>query len=213
MKNRVRILILLIAIILFVLIVRSTYSKFVQSAAGSLMTRVAEWMIKVNGVDVTVANEDGTPVNFLITNNDFKWNWDNVSHVKPPNVAPGMKGEFQLRIDADATQVSYEYDISIENPVIYINGEEVAVKLAIVGISIDKPSKNISIEEKDGKQYIKRIKPYSEIEQGDKLDTITVTVEWVDDGTNDLVDSLAGSDPNTVIKMPILFHAIQYTGN
>ena len=163
MKNRVRILILLIAIILFVLIVRSTYSKFVQSAAGSLMTRVAEWMIKVNGVDVTVANEDGTPVNFLITNNDFKWNWDNVSHVKPPNVAPGMKGEFQLRIDADATQVSYEYDISIENPVIYINGEEVAVKLAIVGISIDKPSKNISIEEKDGKQYIKRIKPYSEI--------------------------------------------------
>ena len=73
--------------------------------------------------------------------------------------------------------------------------------------------RTIEIKEVDGNQVIHRIKPLGEIEEAaTAVDTIKVTVEWLDDGTNDEADRIAGSVPDNVIEMPILIHAIQYTG-
>ena len=117
MKNKVRILISLIAIILLVLIIRSTYSKYANQAVGSLISRVGQWVIRVNGVDITLAD---VSADIVIDSDDFVWNWDDVQHVKKPKVAPGMIGSFYLEIDPAGTQVSFEYDISIKNPVVEI---------------------------------------------------------------------------------------------
>ena len=117
MRNKIRVLILIVAIVLLVLIIRSTYSKYANSAAGSLINRVSNWVIKVNGEDITLADN---PAQIVIGPDEFVWNWDDVSHVKKPKVAPGMIGSFQLEIDPRDTQVSFEYDISIKNPVIEI---------------------------------------------------------------------------------------------
>lgn len=210
MKNKIRILISLIAIILLVLIIRSTYSKYVNQAVGSLMTRVGEWVIRVNGQDITLAD---APANIVIDSDDFVWNWTDVQHVKKPKVAPGMIGSFELEIDPTDTQVSFEYDISIKNPVIQIPGQDdLEIKLAIKDI-VETHGRTIEIKEVDGNQVIHRIKPLGEIEEAaTAVDTIRVTVEWLDDGTNDEADRIAGSVPDNVIEMPILIHAIQYTG-
>lgn len=210
MKNKIRILISLIAIILLVLIIRSTYSKYVNQAVGSLMTRVGEWIIRVNGQDITLAD---APANIVIDSDDFVWNWTDVQHVKKPKVAPGMIGSFELEIDPTETQVSFEYDISIKNPVIQIPGQDdLEIKLAIKNI-VETHGRTIEIKEVDGNQVIHRIKPLGEIEEAaTAVDTIRVTVEWLDDGTNDEADRIAGSVPDNVIEMPILIHAIQYTG-
>ncbi|MBR3882282.1 MAG: hypothetical protein IKJ36_03335 [Clostridia bacterium] len=210
MKNKIRILISLIAIILLVLIIRSTYSKYVNQAVGSLMTRVGEWVIRVNGQDITLAD---APANIVIDSDDFVWNWTDVQHVKKPKVAPGMIGSFELEIDPTDTQVSFEYDISIKNPVIQIPGQDdLEIKLAIKNI-VETHGRTIEIKEVDGNQLIHRIKPLGEIEEAaTAVDTIRVTVEWLDDGTNDEADRIAGSVPDNVIEMPILIHAIQYTG-
>ena len=210
MKNKIRILISLIAIILLVLIIRSTYSKYVNQAVGSLMTRVGEWVIRVNGQDITLAD---APANIVIDSDDFVWNWTDVQHVKKPKVAPGMIGSFELEIDPTDTQVSFEYDISIKNPVIQIPGQDdLEIKLAIKDI-VETHGRTIEIKEVDGNQVIHRIKPLGEIEEAaTAVDTIKVTVEWLDDGTNDEADRIAGSVPDNVIEMPILIHAIQYTG-
>ena len=210
MKNKIRILISLIAIILLVLIIRSTYSKYVNQAVGSLMTRVGEWIIRVNGQDITLAD---APANIVIDSDDFVWNWTDVQHVKKPKVAPGMIGSFELEIDPTETQVSFEYDISIKNPVIQIPGQDdLEIKLAIKDI-VETHGRTIEIKEVDGNQIIHRIKPLGEIEKAaTAVDTIRVTVEWLDDGTNDEADRIAGSVPDNVIEMPILIHAIQYTG-
>ena len=69
MKNKVRILISLIAIILLVLIIRSTYSKYANQAVGSLISRVGQWVIRVNGVDITLAD---VPANIVIDSDDKK---------------------------------------------------------------------------------------------------------------------------------------------
>ena len=210
MKNKIRILISLIAIILLVLIIRSTYSKYVNQAVGSLMTRVGEWVIRVNGQDITLAD---APANIVIDSDDYVWNWTDVQHVKKPKVAPGMIGSFELEIDPTDTQVSFEYDISIKNPVIQIPGQDdLEIKLAIKNI-VETHGRTIEIKEVDGNQVIHRIKPLGEIEEAaTAVDTIKVTVEWLDDGTNDEADRIAGSVPDNVIEMPILIHAIQYTG-
>ncbi len=210
MKNKVRILISLIAIILLVLIIRSTYSKYANQAVGSLISRVGQWVIRVNGVDITLAD---VPADIVIDSDDFVWNWDDVQHVKKPKVAPGMIGSFQLEIDPRDTQVSFEYDISIKNPVIEIPGQDdLEIKLAIRDI-VETHGRPLSIVEVDGNKVIKRLKPLTEIQNNDTaVDTIKVTVEWVDDGTNDEADRIAGTVPNNVIEMPILIHAIQYTG-
>lgn len=210
MKNKIRILISLIAIILLVLIIRSTYSKYVNQAVGSLMTRVGEWVIRVNGQDITLTD---APANIVIDSDDFVWNWTDVQHVKKPKVAPGMIGSFELEIDPTDTQVSFEYDISIKNPVIQIPGQDdLEIKLAIKDI-VETHGRTIEIKEVDGNQVIHRIKPLGEIEKAaTAVDTIRVTVEWLDDGTNDEADRIAGSVPDNVIEMPILIHAIQYTG-
>lgn len=209
-KNIIRVLISIISIILLILIIRSTFSKYSNQAVGSLMTRVGEWMIRVNGEDITLAEE---PANIVIDSNNFIWNWDEVNHVEKPKVAPGMIGSFELEIDPTETQVSFKYEISIKNPVIEVPGRgQVEIKLSIKDI-VEKNGRPIAIEEVDGKQIVTRIKPLSEIQEASTaVDTIKVTVEWLDDGTNDDADLIAGSVAGNVIEMPILIHAIQYTG-
>lgn len=215
MKNKIRILCLIIAIVLLVLIIRSTYSKYANSAVGSLLDRVAEWIIKVNGEDITLADD---PAEILIGPDEFVWNWDDMPHVQKPKVAPGMIGSFYLEIDPEGTQVSFDYDISIKNPVVEIP-DVGKVEIDMVMKSIEEVNGNRTLTESndaDGNRIITRTKPLLEITSADekvRKDLLKVTVEWQDTGTKDDLDTLAGSDAGHVIEMPILIHAIQHTGN
>lgn len=215
MKNKIRILCLIIAIVLLVLIIRSTYSKYANGAVGSLLDRVAEWIIKVNGEDITLADE---PAEILIGPDEFVWNWDDTPHVQKPKVAPGMIGSFYLEIDPLGTQVSFDYDISIKNPVVEIP-DVGKVEIDLVMKTIEEVNGNRTLTEAndaDGNRIIKRTKPLLEIlSEDDKVrkDLLKVTVEWQDTGTKDELDTLAGSDAGHIIEMPILIHAIQHTGN
>ena len=216
MRNKIRVLISIVAIVLLVLIIRSTYSKYANSAAGSLINRVSNWVIKVNGEDITLADN---PAQIVIGPDEFVWNWDDVSHVKKPKVAPGMIGSFYLEIDPAGTQVSFEYDISIKNPVVEIPNVG-TVEIDMVMNSIEEVNGNRTLTETNdsitGNRIIKRIKPLSEIMNSNpnvKKDLLKVTVEWRDTGDKDLLDTLAGSDAGHIIEMPIQIHAIQYTGN
>ncbi len=215
-RNKIRVLISIIAIILLVLIIRSTYSKYANSAVGSLLNRVSNWVIKVNGENITLADN---PAEILIGPDEFVWNWDDVAHVKKPKVAPGMVGSFYLEIDPAGTQVSFEYDISIKNPVVEIPdvGE---VEIDMVMNSIEEINGNRTLIETNdpdtGNRIIKRLKPLTEIMNTNptvQKDLLKVTVEWRDTGNKDLLDTLAGSEAGHVIEMPIQIHAIQYTGN
>lgn len=216
MRNKIRVLISIVAIVLLVLIIRSTYSKYANSAAGSLINRVSNWVIKVNGEDITLANN---PAQIVIGPDEFVWNWDDVSHVKKPKVAPGMIGSFYLEIDPAETQVSFEYDISIKNPAVEIPGVG-KVEIDMVMNSIEEVNGNRTLTETNdpvtGNRIVKRIKPLTEISSTDanvQKDLLKITVEWKDTGDKDLLDTLAGSEAGHVIEMPILIHAIQYTGN
>ena len=104
-------------------------------------------------------------------------------------------------------------------PVVTVeNQEKVTVEQENKGITVhyfwalnDEP--RVFYTEVDGNKVIKRLKPLTEIQNNaTAVDTIKVTVEWLDDGTNNEADRIAGSVPNNVIEMPILIHAIQYTG-
>lgn len=211
MKKKVKFVIVILILILLILIIKSTYSKYVEQANGNLNNKIGQWIIKVNSVDIT-QNELSTEFNI----DNFIWDWENAPHVKKPKVAPGMKGSFDLIIDPTDTDVSLEYTISVAEPKINQDDpDSPEISLKIVDIK-EKNNKDITLTKDDnGNNIIKRVKSLSEIQsENDKerLDEITVTVEWENNEDNNAIDSEIGSVFNNKISMPVSVDVIQYTG-
>ena len=75
MEKKIRYLILILILFFLILIIRSTYSKYANYVDTNASQRIGEWIIKVNGKDITP--EDNTeevpiaPVEFEIGEDDF----------------------------------------------------------------------------------------------------------------------------------------------
>lgn len=213
MSKKKKILIFIIILVLLFLIIISTYSKYVNKSEGIYSKTIGQWIIKVNDTDITV--DSGTDVTFHI--DDFEWDWDSEPHVKKPKVAPGMKGNFSLKIDPTGTDVSIKYTIKIEKNVLTNLAD---INLAITGLQENGNNVNIADlpEDADGNLIIEKVKKLNEIQstdESDRIDNLKIEVTWKNDDTEETnkQDAILGSVANRQIKLPIKVNVIQYTGD
>ncbi len=147
--------------------------------------KIAKWHINVNDYNLNNNNNTFYINNITYTNNE---------HVTTDRFAPGVTGTFILEIDPTDTEVSFEYELSID-----------------LSDSQYKQIKIVSIEGIDGTNLTvqdgvySRVFKLSEIESG-KVDSIKVTFIWENEEENNDSDSkLGSSDGNFEIPVDIKF--------
>ena len=149
---------------------------------------IAKWHIYVN--DYNLNNTDNTFYVDSIT-------YTNNSHVTTNRFAPGVTGTFLLEIDPTDTEVSFQYELSID----LSNSAYSQIHIdSIQGIN------NTNLVANNG--VYSRVFTLSEIAQH-KVDTIQVTFSWDNDDDNNDSDSelgLAGGD----FAIPINLSFSQY---
>ncbi len=105
-KQTIKIIIAIASLLICIAQISQTYAKYIESKEGDTNFTVAGWKILINDQDITTGAELSSLINPVYENNN---------NVAPGVIAPGSEGYFDLEIDATNTEVSFNYDISI-NP-------------------------------------------------------------------------------------------------
>ena len=172
---------------------------FKVSYHGTTSTDIAKWHIFVNQTDIVGTTTQEFTMNILSTTENPRTAKD--------KFAPGSIGSFLIAIEPRDTQVSIRYDISIGSlPITNKTIKLSAVKNADTDTELTRTGENIYT---------------GLILLGDRMDTsnvidenymanIEITYEWVNDETNNTVDTNMGLFTWLTVTAPISVTVSQY---
>lgn len=103
-KKIIRLLLIILIIVLFTNVIKSTYSKYITTFDKQTGVGVLGWNIKVNNQRII---DDAT-----FTNN-LKVNFEKNEHIADNVIAPTKRGTVDLILDSTGTEVPYQYEIEI----------------------------------------------------------------------------------------------------
>ena len=183
MKKRIFI-VAIIFLIITLLVVLDTFALFETNGTASTEFEIGKWKIYVNDEDISVQQ--------AITLDDFVYS--STSHTESGYFAPGMSATFDVEIDASESDVSVEYELTIDDSSIadYDN----------IYFSITNTATNqvITSSSYSGVIYLSDV---------NRTITLQVSINWDDDPDYDESDtSLIGSNVGFVIDA----HFEQYVG-
>ena len=136
--------------------------------------------------------------------------WEENAHTTEGKVSPGMKGYFYLRIDPQNTQTAIKYTININ--VVNVTDEHIDFRINAIS---EVNGKEIKVKSVGKNSVLQRIKLLDEIKNDDekeRIDTIKVEVEWVDNPLYNDFDTQIGETIDNTFLLPVTVNAIQYTG-
>ncbi len=149
---------------------------------------IAKWHIYVNSYDLNNTENTFYVDNITYTNN---------SNVVTDRFAPGVTGSFLLEIDPANTEVSFEYELSID-----LSDSQYSQ------ISIDSVEGLAGTNLVSNNGVYSRVFSLSEILNG-KTDTIRVTFSWTNAEENNTSDSELGSSDG-YFNIPVNIKFNQY---
>ena len=177
MNRKFKIILLILSLSLTLSYMSNTYSRYVADATGNLEVLFAKWQILVNGQDIEAQTTSSIKLTPVIDAND------NVAQGK---IAPSSKGHFDIVINPENVDVSFEYAIQLavlnENmPDIMVTKYSILDNEYVEGTTLD-------IEDIQNNEIIGSF----DYTQGKKYETFTVRVyfEWYE-GTNELMNDEA----------------------
>ena len=177
MNRKFKIILLILSLSLTLSYMSNTYSRYVADATGNLEVLFAKWQILVNGQDIEDQTTSSIRLTPVIDAND------NVAQGK---IAPSSKGHFDIVINPENVDVSFEYAIQLavlnENmPDIMVTKYSILDNEYVEGTTLD-------IEDIQNNEIIGSF----DYTQGKKYETFTVRVyfEWYE-GTNELMNDEA----------------------
>lgn len=177
MNRKFKIILLILSLSLTLSYMSNTYSRYVADATGNLEVLFAKWQILVNGQDIEAQTTSSIKLTPVIDAND------NVAQGK---IAPSSKGHFDIVINPENVDVSFEYAIQLavlnENmPDIMVTKYSILDNDYVEGTTLD-------IEDIQNNEIIGSF----DYTQGKKYETFTVRVyfEWYE-GTNELMNDEA----------------------
>ena len=104
MNRKFKIILLILSLSLTLSYMSNTYSRYVADATGNLEVLFAKWQILVNGQDI----EDQTTSSIRLTPVI-----DANANVAQGKIAPSSKGHFDIVINPENVDVSFEYAIQL----------------------------------------------------------------------------------------------------
>lgn len=110
MKRRTILKILLLILILIVafLIIRSTYSKYITATDDDTSIHTANWNIKLNDKDILECKDFTENMQLVFDKNEY---------IDENVIAPTSTGSFKVKIESTGTEVPFQYELQIAEPV------------------------------------------------------------------------------------------------
>jgi hypothetical protein len=105
-KTKLKILSVFVIFAFALSIVSNTYSRYVAAAEENIDLALANWQILLNDEDITNSSESTGLINPVILENE------NVANNK---LAPSSVGYFDININASSVELSFNYNIKINN--------------------------------------------------------------------------------------------------
>ena len=196
-KKNIKIFSLILSLIFLIIAIfkiSQTYSVFYSELQGSSEAQIGRWDILVNNEQVT----SGHTTTFTMDELDFSLS----PFVLEGKIAPGMFGIGTISIKPNNVDVSFRYDITVDRSV--ITNQE----LTIPDLEVTNKTKDLI---KTGENTYTGLVLLTEIVENYE-DIIGLRVEWVNDDTNNEVDTELGTNPITGIPLPISIRFSQYLG-
>ena len=185
MNRKFKIILLILSLSLTLSYMSNTYSRYVADATGNLEVLFAKWQILVNGQDIEDQTTSSIRLTPVIDAND------NVAQGK---IAPSSKGHFDIVINPENVDVSFEYAIQLavlnENmPDIMVTKYSILDNDYVEGTTLD-------IEDSQNNEIIGSF----DYTKGKKYETFIVRVyfEWYE-GTNELMNDEADTAAVTAL--------------
>lgn len=196
MKKVLKIL-TLIMLIITILKIADTYSKYYTRAHTSSLTKdIGEWVIKVNEMDIY--SENGASVELVID----KFNNYTNNYASPDKIAPFSEGYTDIVIDPTGTDVAVRYDMQIEVP-------ETSV------LDLEARLEMISDEEvliKTGENTYTGIINLSDVQQGKKAN-IRAYILWMNNEEKNEEDTaIATTEQRENLEISVNLTVSQYLG-
>lgn len=166
--------------------ITKTYSKYTSFSEGEGVFETANWMVKIENVDVTTQEE---------SNIDITLNTDGNRYVTEGKVAPGITANGTFTLDTSGSEVAIKYIIT-PGKIMY-NGEEFS------DFKIKMIKANNKILECVNGEYTDLI----ELENVNQLIKFVIVVEW--ESNNDEEDTIKGIETGD-LSIPINIIVEQY---
>ncbi len=195
MKSKNHIILWLLVIILFsitVIVFNDTLALFETNAQGIINNDIGKWVIKVNNETITSTENETIDINsFVYTSNP---------RVEDGYIAPGGNAYFDLTVDATECDVAvlYSIDLNLEDTGYAEN----------ISFTLDDSAHTVM---RTGEFEYSGIIDLASINNGDTR-TIRIYVTWNDLESYNESDTALGSVEDSLLTVPIKFHARQYLG-
>ena len=188
-NKKIIFLIFCVSILLCILTMQETYAKYSTSNNATSNMSIARWRILVNNFDVRNDLSAETVIQPVFSGNN---------NISDGYIAPTANGYFDIIIDATETDVTFDYQISLNQ-----NASNEVVDLAITGYSID----NGEVVNYNNSNIIGTINKTD----ANKTKQIRVFVTW-NDGEGSTMNNEADTNTtgdNATAKMDVNLHFIQ----
>lgn len=187
MNRKFKIILLILSLSLTLSYMSNTYSRYVADTTGNLEVLFAKWQILVNGKDIedqTVSSIELTPV------------IDANENIAQGKIAPSSKGHFDIVINPENVDVSFEYAIKLA--VLNENMPDLMVtKYSILDSNYVEGQTTLTINDITNNE----IAGSFDYNKGSKYEPFTVRVyfEWYE-GNNNLMDDEADTAVATSLE-------------
>lgn len=183
MKFKIRLLLFVLFLSLFLVAAKSTYARYATSTTGEANLNMAQWQISVNNQNITENYNTQLSFTPVIEENE---------NVKSGTVAPGSTGYFDIQINPEKVDVSFSYNIMLQLPEDSVVSDLKITHYAIIPSGQDDNS--IQKIPYTGSS-IENVLKYNNQTSNFKFSPFTVRVyfEWYD-GQDNLMDDAADTE-------------------
>lgn len=183
MKFKIRLLLFVLFLSLFLVAAKSTYARYATSTTGEANLNMAQWQISVNNQNITENYNTQLSFTPVIEENE---------NVKSGTVAPGFTGYFDIQINPEKVDVSFSYNIMLQLPEDSVVSDLKITHYAIIPSGQDDNS--IQKIPYTGSS-IENVLKYDNQTSNFKFSPFTVRVyfEWYD-GQDNLMDDAADTE-------------------
>ena len=183
MKFKIRLLLFVLFLSLFLVAAKSTYARYATSTTGEANLNMAQWQISVNNQNITENYNTQLSFTPVIEENE---------NVESGTVAPGSTGYFDIQINPEKVDVSFSYNIMLQLPEDSVVSDLKITHYAIIPSGQDDNS--IQKIPYTGSS-IENVLKYDNQTSNFKFSPFTVRVyfEWYD-GQDNLMDDAADTE-------------------
>ena len=182
-----------IALLLVVYLISSTYARYSTEGKGTGTIQVAKWNVAITADDGTVLNSTTQPITFEVQSN---------TNVVSGKIAPAVTAVAEVELDLTGTEVAVDFDAVIDDSAI-----------STLGASSDKLSLTVEV---NGTAYTSGTSQKIDL-VNDKAftaangkKTVTLTLTWENDDPANNPDDTTMGEAAPTLTIPVTLTAKQH---